>query len=362
MESVQIEENSALITKRSERKMGVELLRIVSIFLIICVHLLNASGFKANSKSLLETRLLGFLDTIFATSVNIFVLISGFFSVKGKFKPKKLLNLWLVVVFYELLSFFGNLLIEVSSFNFIGLIKCFFPLFSNSYWFFSMYFILYLCSPFLNKILSNSSFVELLFLVVGIFLLVIFCGVSDLDKNIKLEWGYNLFWFICLYIISGFLRLHTPKLKLIFWILLYLLFTMLNYLSFFSSGIFSILRLGAETCEQYTSFWVLCSSVSMFMIFYNINFKSKFIRKTISLISSTVFSIYLFDVRGIRSYLHFTVLKVQRFYGQVNSVFYVLIFAVVIFLIGFIIDLLRQLLAKGIAMLTKKLKKKVTSK
>jgi len=128
MQELQISEQCKIKTipsssnDRQNRQMGLELLRIIAIFLILCVHLLNAGGFKSHSASGLETKLLGFLDCIFSVSVNVFVLISGYFLVNSKFKYKKIISLWLNVLFYSVLFYLLNIIITKQHFNFFDLI------------------------------------------------------------------------------------------------------------------------------------------------------------------------------------------------------------------------------------------------
>lgn len=116
------------IKNKKQRDIGFEILRIIAMILITCVHLLNYGGFLSNANSDVELMLLRFLYSLFTTSVNIFVLISSYFLVKSKFKFKKLLNLWLSVVIYALSLYIVSIIFFDETFTFTNLIYCFFPI------------------------------------------------------------------------------------------------------------------------------------------------------------------------------------------------------------------------------------------
>ena len=141
---------------KKQRDIGFEILRIISIILITCVHLLNYAGFLGNSASAGETAILRMLYSFFLTSVNVFVLISAYFLVKSKFKIYKIIKLWLMVIFYTLFLYAIGILFFKETFTFSNLFWCFFPIWRNRYWFFTAYFLIYLISPLLNKIINHS--------------------------------------------------------------------------------------------------------------------------------------------------------------------------------------------------------------
>lgn len=84
----------------NHRDMRFELLRIVSIYIIILHHLIlhvainEYVGINVNSV-ISQLYLIGG-----KVGVNIFLLISGYFGVKGEFRPSKALKIELQVLFY----------------------------------------------------------------------------------------------------------------------------------------------------------------------------------------------------------------------------------------------------------------------
>ena len=79
--------------EKKERDSGLELLRIIGLFLIFWMH--GASSYVNNS---LSAWLCIVIETIGNVGVPVFILISGYFGIR--FKPKKLLQLDLMLIFY----------------------------------------------------------------------------------------------------------------------------------------------------------------------------------------------------------------------------------------------------------------------
>ena len=76
-----------MFKERSKRETGFEILRILSMFFIMLVHVLNAGGMLKNANA--ETLPWHYLlYSFFVPAVNVFVLISAYFMVKSKFKFK----------------------------------------------------------------------------------------------------------------------------------------------------------------------------------------------------------------------------------------------------------------------------------
>lgn len=91
------------IKNTTTRETNIELLRIVAMIMIILHHL---AIYLRNTKVPLTTTGRCLTTSFFGLGklgVNIFVLISGYFLINSKFKTKKVIKLWLQVVFYSVL-------------------------------------------------------------------------------------------------------------------------------------------------------------------------------------------------------------------------------------------------------------------
>ena len=94
------------------RNSSIELLRIISICGVIVLHY---NGYVGNaldivSKESLNYYILYFLEGLFVCVVNLFILISGYFSINSQNrKPYKVFNLIVEVIFFNIVFHFFRL-------------------------------------------------------------------------------------------------------------------------------------------------------------------------------------------------------------------------------------------------------------
>ena len=127
------------------RNSSFELLRITSMLLIVAHHFVVHGKFDLTASFSKNIFFLQSLSMFGKLGVNLFVLISGYFSCTlpppKHINFRKLLKLELEVIFYS--SIIGIIFYNFSSsdFDFIDLLKTFTPLRSNCYWFYRSYFV-----------------------------------------------------------------------------------------------------------------------------------------------------------------------------------------------------------------------------
>lgn len=338
--------------QRNKRETGFEILRILAMFLIGAIHVINYGGMLKNNSSLISIVGQKLIYAFFTMSVNVFVLISAYFMVNSKFKIKKIILLWIQVLTFSVISYLIASLIIYNNFSFRSLIKCFFPIICNKYWFFTSYFLLILISPLLNKILHNSTKKELYITCLLLFLITCFSSYCGIGHITNLNAGYSFLWFVVLYIFTGTLKLYPLKLKKLYIFIIYISSVIITWIA-------AVIGFNAL---QYISPLVIVSSISIFLLFENINIKNIFIHNSICFISSLTFGIYLFQESAIKPFLYFNILKVQRFYNSDYSPLAVLMFALLIFVFGAIIELVRKYIEKLVVFTYKKVKSKLLEK
>ena len=341
---------------RNKRETGFEILRILAMLFIMLVHLLNAGGMLDNAaKNTITWHKL--LYSFFTPSVNIFVLVSAYFMVSSKIKFKKLINLWGQVIFYCITSYLISAFFIYDNFSVKKLIGCFFPIINKKYWFFSAYFILMLLSPFLNKILNNSTKKELYSLCVLLFVLSYLYTKQSIGQIIGLNMGYSVWWFVCLYIFAGTLRLHPLKIKKVYLLIIYFVSTLLLWLFSIKPTSNYWLNLIYNTLD-YTSPLVVISSISLLLLFKDINIKNIYLHNTLCYISTLTFGVYLIEGSHLHNYLHWNVFKIQNFYTSPISPLWVLIVAIETFVFCALIEAIRKI----VIMLFQKIKTKKQDK
>lgn len=88
-------------------------------------------------------------------SVNLFVLITGYFDIKSQFKISKIIKLWLQTFCFSVVCLNICLISGITDISFKEVIKNILPITFNCYWFITAYIVLYLLEPFINRLLTN---------------------------------------------------------------------------------------------------------------------------------------------------------------------------------------------------------------
>lgn len=284
------------------RNSGVELLRIVSMIMIVTLHYLyNGKILNTNTFSTTWT-VSWFIEALCIVAVNCYVLISGYFLVKAEFKIKKIIILWLQVEFYSISIFLILISAGMIPFNLKSTMIAFTPISSGaaSYWFVSSYIGLYLLSPFLNLLINSISKKKLEYFIFTI--LIMFCVWPTLypfSNILDTNNGYGIIWFVCLYFVAGYVRVYIaensfPQKNSL---MIYLAMSLIIFLSkIVITYITSITGFGetmTNTLYKYNSIVTFISSFSLFVFFLNINIKNTLLNKIILIISPFTFGVYL---------------------------------------------------------------------
>lgn len=197
-----------------ERNYGIDLLRILSMFMVVLLHLCGFGGVLSNVKPFsVNYYIAWFLEIVSYCAVDVFALISGFVGVKSSFKYSNLAFLWVRVFFYSFGITLIFLIYDHNIVSFKDLIKSIFPVLSNQYWYFSAYFVLCLFIPLLNYILNNLERGVLLCSIVLVTSLLSFQQVVVRKDIFCVGKGYSPWWLLILYLIGGYIKIYLSKKK-----------------------------------------------------------------------------------------------------------------------------------------------------
>ena len=192
---------------RQERSVGLDLLRILSMVMIIGLHLLGQGGIldAAAPGSAARYAACG-LQCLFYCAVDCYGLVSGYVGSGRRGNGPRLLLLWLTVVLYSLLF---ALYFRWRSPHLVGkeaFINAVFPVLTRQYWYFTAYFGLALVIPMMESGLARLGSVPAVrgFLA----LLVFFCLLPTLlhSDAFHLRGGYAMLWLVLLYLMGAALR------------------------------------------------------------------------------------------------------------------------------------------------------------
>ncbi len=338
--------------KRKDRSSNFELLRIVAILLIISFHYVFSGGYSFDAEISFNKITVDFFTMVGELGVNLFILITGYFSVNSsEIKLGKIVLVIAEVYFYNVLSMILLSKYDQIPFTDTFSFKDIFPTVYGVYWFATAYVLVYLFSPYINKMLRALSEPEcrklLLTLVVCFSVIPTIFGMKYNDTETLFY--YNRFaWMLVMYITGGYISLHEKKVKYFalelkkylvlnlayFCLVLVLLYIMERYLAFFSK--FGILNA--------TYFWrpntivTYIWSILVFLLFSRIQIKSTLI----NIVASTTFGIYLLhDGKFVYALFH----GIFKSYTHVHSrylILHIMLTSLIILGAGCCIDLLRQ--------------------
>lgn len=282
--------------------------------------------------------------------VNLFIMISGYFLIDSRFKPKKLFKLVAEITFYSLLIYAVAIRLKPDSFNDTVFFKNVFAVISATpYWFVPLYLATYILSPYIKKVVENSSQKEMLCLIS----FLIFMQVVA-NKFFSYNAFSNTGWFLTLYFIGTYIRLYKNKffddnvvMSIFFiislWLMMY--YSMQNIVAY---------DLRDTAC--------VTATVSLFCWFKNLKIRNS---KIINSVSSTTLAIYLIHDNGnIRPYIWkniFNCVSHEKL-SLMQFVVYCLAVVACVFVACMIIDYLRQLLFYLIGKIFKTIRKSISQK
>lgn len=193
------------------RDVNLDLLRIVSMLLIIFLHSIDHSGVLENTENhgVGMNFYVHFTYAMCMVCVNIYVMLSGYFMVNSKFRLHKLVSLWMEAVFYSFILKLIFMLVGKESFSVVSLVSCFFPILTGRYWFLTIYTGLYLVSPFINILIQGMDKKQHGFLNLVLFAIMsIWISIHPSIAGMNSGGGWGLAWFVVLYLAAAWLRLY----------------------------------------------------------------------------------------------------------------------------------------------------------
>ncbi len=314
------------------RKSNFELLRILCILGILCMHIY---GYIYNESAGINRALGVIINSICNASVPIFFLISGYFGIKNS--GKKLILMEVTILFYSLLDLLC-LYVKNGTVSLYTCINAMFPILNEKYWFMTCYIIIFVFSKYIDEILNNiteKSLRNIIFISV-----LFFCFAPTIFLNdIIGDSGKGILNMGLMYIIGRYFAYYGIPEKLRKWA--EVIWVCTCGLAIFLNAILSLIYRGKGIYVPYArdnSFLIMGLAISAFIIFYKRTFYSKFINCA----ATYVFAIYLSEGiirRFINSYNPFL-----QYYDTWYMLGILFIWVIIIVGIAYIIETIRRLI------------------
>lgn len=335
-----------------ERNHAIDLLRIISMLMIIMLHLYTYSNINDYTEMFsIEYVISSIMKSICIVSVNCYVLTSGFFYDKNHLKLKKILNIIFETLFYSIIIYFLLLFMNQINFSVKDLLYVFLPTLTREYWFVTTFLGLYLLSPILNSIIDKLTNKELTYMVlIGFLLFVIYYNFFFFTDNLNFGGATGIVWFVYLYVVGAYFKKYVRKRKIKQSVSAFLIVLLLALLSkAFFIGLYlltnkNIFLIGAPVFDSvYNSIFGFLTSIFFFNIFSNlkIEIKSNFVYRVFSLFSSSTLAVYLIhDNNYLRGILWNSINF--KFSNVFEYLFLIFLIPVLIYIIASVIDLIRK--------------------
>ncbi len=326
------------------RNSNIELLRIISIMMIVLGHYTVHNGIEnymlplGFNRYILEISSLGNFGTI------IFVIITGYYLSKeragGGINLNKLLKLYLQIIFYSLGIYILLVIFRIEPFSIKELIKSSLPITFNQYWFASVYFIIYIFHSYINVMLNNLTRKKhLIFIMIGIFIFSILQTITT-----KSYYCNQLIEFILFYSIGSYFSKYEDNLinkNNIKFLLISIITLLLSVLLLDIIGLRKI-YFAKHSIHLFSrhSFIAILFSTSLFSIFAT---KKEYSNKLINTISSCVFGVYLIsDNNFIRKLLWIDLFKNANYVLSNYLILHIIVSLISTIFVCLIIEYIRK--------------------
>lgn len=287
------------------RNYGVDLLRIVSMLMVVSLHLITTHRvFWSEEFYYDDAADLAALSFLFCC-VDCYALISGFVGYREHKYTRNTVSfvmMWLQVVFYGVLCCLVFQLAGVGDVDAEKYLNAIRPISTDQYWYFSAYFFVFLTAPFINRIvdsISNESALSVILCIFTVFsILVHFIGSSG---NLLNE-GYSFVWLILLYVIGALLKkndLYKRLNKKLYLFTALAACMVMNYVSaFFGLSLYNTVKISAMAIYSYTDPYIVILSVCMLLLFANMNIGNK-MKKVTAFTAPAAFGVFLIHTQSI---------------------------------------------------------------
>ena len=340
---------------KQERQSNIELLRILAILGVVVLHYNNPNiggGIAYATEGGINFYLLYLLESYFVCAVDLFMLISGYFLVEYKSR-----NIWKVieliaqVVIFKLATYIVKVILGNAELSIKHIISSLVP----TNYFIILYCVVFLVSPFINKLLNELNAKQLKLFVTLIFVLFSVCptmvdafgevtgkewvGLSTVSMYGS-QWGYSAINFMLMYCIGAFIRIRGFDV----WDRRKALLTFLGcaMVSFFWSRANDFIGYYIEkSALEYCNPVVIMMAISIFIVFAKTDIG---VQKWINSLAKGTLTVYLTHGVLIRH------VGIEKFTQQNAAIMLVHVIAVAVglYLVGYICFLIYDFITKPI--------------
>ena len=341
----------------NNKESGVELLRVISIFLILVVHvvqlIIGVPVFEDLHDYPLSSITKIFFESLSIICVDVFVIISGWYGIRAT--TKGLAKLLFQCVFFGLIGYVVGCCVGYNVGSVTEVIKSLLEMFFPA-WFIGAYIVLYIFSPIINAFVDSVSKLQLQ-KILGVLLLFVFVYgwiiTEDTANSNTFQSGYSSTFLMVLYLMTRYVKVYyfsdssgCQKWQLkpqMFWFLTWWGLLLGNILLWFLTTWCNIGQISSRIF-MYTSPIVIAQSFCMFRYFQMMKFHNSFV---LWLGASSMSIMLIHDWCDLELMRHW-VMELYRGNKGIVCICMIGLLLIAISIIGVLIDQIRLFLWKPI--------------
>lgn len=272
---------------KKTRQSNIELLRIVSMLLVLMVHAdftsigVPSRDLMLSSPGQFTFRVL--VEFVSVLCVDIFVIISGWFSIRPSFTG--VCNYLWQCLYFSAGIYVVLLLCGMASFSAEGLLGIFYL--DNDEWFVKAYLALMILAPVLNTFVDHASRKQFAAVLIAFFIfqtVFSFRGAAAFIQS-----GYSAFSFIGLYLLARYMRLYCHNITTSQCFGIFTVSVLANA-ALFSTDVWLKTDFATGICMSYANPLVVIGAMSLTIIFSRMDLGTN---KFINYLAGSCFAVYL---------------------------------------------------------------------
>ena len=195
-------------TEKCSRNLGIDLMRAMAMFFVICIHILGQGGLVGHAvPGSGKEYFLVLLQILTNCAVDAYGITTGYLLCTRPFRLSRVTKLWLTTVFWSVAVSCCFFVILPGTRTLAEMVSMFLPLLRGRYWFFTAYVVTMLVSPVLNVVIRTLSKSQFKLLLAVMFFVCGVVPVASLGYDVmRLSGGCHFAWMIGLYLIGGYIR------------------------------------------------------------------------------------------------------------------------------------------------------------
>lgn len=347
--------SSANPMKNNTRNYGLDLLRCVAMIMIVILHYLDKGGilkpFTSGDAFAPADYAAWFMEALAIVAVNLYMLMSGYLLYKSSFKVSRLVSLVIKVWLYSVIV--GGLGIvlggPVEPVDTYFILRLLLPISMDTYWFMTAYVFFYLLAPVLGIAARVMNRLQLKVLLGGLILFhVVIKSITPATLSADAG-GMDAMWYIILYFVAVYIRRFTSwgdeegGKKPAAWIS-FLLYPVCAFLVMGESLVIRAVYLKTGSLSfisnisyAYNHVLVLVTSIVLFTGFVSVRIPGR-AGRTFALIGKYSLGVYLLHENLSVRYAWEKLLWSEKVSGVASVILLTLLAAIIVFIIGVIVD------------------------